>query len=309
MKFAEMGWDSAKFETEVIRYVFEKGYNCTTNTTPASNAIALQGVETNDLNVVVEYWSGRTAAYDNAGKEGKVEIVGSLIKGGSVEGYYVPDYLVHGDAARGIKPLAPDLKTITDLAKYKQLFSDDDEPSKGRLYNCPIGWQCESDTAQKLKAYNLDSSYTNFHPGSGPALDAAIESAMQRGKPIVFYYWAPSTILGRFKTVKLEEPKFNEACWKTINSSKDATPCGSASPATTLEIVTSTEFGKGAPELLATLKKVSFPIDSINNILAKMSADKIPARDAAIGYLKSHPEAVKQWVPEAVADRVNASLK
>lgn len=309
VKFAEMGWDSAKFMTEVIRYVLEKGYGCKTELTPATNAIALQAVSTGDLNVMVEYWSGRTPAFETAAHDGRVKIVGSLVNGGSVEGYYVPEYVIKGDPARGIKPLAPNLKSVTDLPRYKALFADPEDPSHGRLYNCPIGWQCESDTEQKMKAYKLDGSYTDFHPGSGPALDAAIESAFTRGKPILFYYWEPSTILGRFHAVKLDEPTYNAACWKTINGSKDRNPCGSASPPTTLRVVVSNSIADSDPAVLSLFDKVQFPIGAINATLAQMASAKLAPRAAAVDYLKTHPAIVAGWVPDAIAQKVQATLK
>ena len=71
----------------------------------------------------------------------------------------------------------------------KSVFADDEEPDKGRFLNCPTGWDCERVNTRLLKVLNLDASYTNFHPGTGAALDAAIASAYQRGKPMVFYYW------------------------------------------------------------------------------------------------------------------------
>jgi glycine betaine/proline transport system substrate-binding protein len=309
VKFAEMGWDSAKFMTEVIRYVLEKGYGCKTDETPATNAIALEAVSTGDLNVVVEYWAGRTPAYENAARDGRVKIVGSLVKGGSVEGYYVPAYVIKGDPARGIKPLAPDLKSMADLPRYKALFTDPEDPSHGRLYSCPIGWQCESDTAQKLKAYKLQADFEDFHPGSGPALDSAIESAFTRGKPILFYYWEPSTILGRFQAIRLEEPAFNDACWKTINGSKDPAPCGSASPPTSLRVVVSNSIANGDPALLSLFEKVQFPMSVIDDTLAKMATDKVPPQQAAVDFLKRHPSQVGEWVPDSVAQKVIASLK
>lgn len=309
VKFAEMGWDSAKFMTEVIRYVLEKGYGCKTELTPATNAIALQAVSTGDLNVMVEYWAGRTPAFESAARDGRVKIVGSLVNGGSVEGYYVPEYVIKGDPTRGIKPLAPDLKSMADLPRFKSVFADPEDPSRGRLYNCPIGWQCESDTEQKMKAYKLDQDFTDFHPGSGPALDAAIESAFTRGKPILFYYWEPSTILGRFHAVKLDEPAYNPACWKTINGSKDADPCGSASPPTTLRIVVSNSVANSDPAILSLFDKVQFPIGAIDETLAQMASAKLAPRQAAIDYLTAHPTIVAGWLPSGVAQKVEASLK
>ncbi|WP_324658502.1 glycine betaine ABC transporter substrate-binding protein [Burkholderia thailandensis] len=309
VKFAEMGWDSAKFMTEVVRYVLEKGYGCRTELMTATNAIALQAITTGDLNVMVEYWAGRTPAYEKAVQDGRVTIVGSLVNGGSVEGYYVPEYVIKGDPARGIKPLAPDLKSIADLPRYKSVFADPEDPSRGRLYNCPIGWQCESDTEQKMKAYKIGAAYTDFHPGSGPALDAAVESAFTRGKPILFYYWEPSTILGRFRAVKLDEPAYNANCWKTINGSKDPNPCGSASPPTSLRVVVSNSVADSDPVLMSLFEKVQFSIGALNATIARMATDKVQPRQAALDFLKANPSLVAQWVPAAAAQKVAASLK
>ena len=59
---------------------------------------------------------------------------------GAVEGWYVPRYVIEGDAKRKLEAKAPDLKSIADLAKYASVFKDQEEPSKGRFYNCPAGW-------------------------------------------------------------------------------------------------------------------------------------------------------------------------
>jgi len=70
-----------------------------------------------------------------------------------------------------IKPIAPDLKSVTQLAKYSHEPLLTGRPvQKGSVLNCPIGWRCESDNTQKLKAYKLDKDYTNTHPGTGAAM-------------------------------------------------------------------------------------------------------------------------------------------
>ncbi|MFP3335160.1 glycine betaine ABC transporter substrate-binding protein, partial [Pseudomonas sp. SIMBA_064] len=86
---------------------------------------------------------------------------------GATEGWWVPEYVIKGDPAKGLKPLAPDLKTVQDLARYKEVFKDPESPGKGRFLNSPIGWTSEVVNAQKLKAYGLDDSYVNFRSGSG----------------------------------------------------------------------------------------------------------------------------------------------
>jgi len=308
IKFAEIGWDSGKFFTEIARYVLEKGYDCKTETVNGSNSITLGAVATNDLQVFVEYWNGRTAAVETAAKEGKVKLVGDLVQGGSVEGFYVPAYVVKGDAKRGIKPVAPELKSVTQLASYSKVFPDPEDPSKGSILNCPIGWQCESDNSQKLKAYKLDGEVTNTHPGTGAAMDATIASAFERGKPIAYYYYQPSTLLAKYPSVKLDEPAFNAQCWKTINSSRDPNPCATSSPVTNLKVVVSAPFAAADTIAVDFLSKMSLPMSAVNQALASMGSTKADPHTLAIEYLKANPQALASWVPADVAQKVEASI-
>ncbi|WP_193101390.1 glycine betaine ABC transporter substrate-binding protein [Burkholderia sp. Z1] len=308
IKFAEIGWDSGKFFTEVARYVLEKGYGCKTETVNGSNSITLGAVATNDLQVFVEYWNGRTAAVETAAKEGKVKLVGDLVKGGSVEGFYVPAYVVQGDPKRNIKPVATDLKSVSQLASLSKAFPDPEDPGKGSILNCPIGWQCESDNSQKLKAYKLDAAYTNTHPGTGAAMDATIASAYERGKPIVYYYYQPSTLLAKYPSVRLSEPAYNAQCWKTINNSKDPNPCPSASPVTNLKVVVSAPFAEADPTAVDFLSRMSLPMSAVNQALASMGSTKADPKTLAIQYLKANPQELATWVPADVAQKVEASI-
>jgi glycine betaine/proline transport system substrate-binding protein len=151
--------------------------------------------------------AGAAAQYNpvsaKAADTGKVVGVGAPIIG-ATEGWYVPRYVVEGDTKRNLIPKAPDLKKITDLTQYAGLFKDQEEPKKGRFYNCPAGWTCELENSEMLKTYGLEASYTNFRPGTGPALDAAVLSSYKRGEPILFYYWSPTPLMGQVDLVKLE---------------------------------------------------------------------------------------------------------
>jgi glycine betaine/proline transport system substrate-binding protein len=304
VRFAELGWDSGRFYTELFRLVLERGYGCATESIPGTNAISQNALITGDLDVFAEYPTGRTPAVEKAAIDGKLKLTGNLLKGGIQEGFYVPEYVIKGDPARNLKPLAPDLKTVAQLAKYSAVFADDEDPSKGRILNCPIGWQCESDNAQKIKAYGLENKFTNFHPGTGAALDAAIVSAFQRGKPIVFYYWQPTSILGRYKTVRLEESPYNEACWKSIADKSSPSPCPSASPPNTVKAILSDKISASEPQLVTLAGNVSLTMDSIQAQLAKLDGGKMTARQAANDYIEANPELIKQWVPADIAQKI-----
>jgi glycine betaine/proline transport system substrate-binding protein len=220
----------------------------------------------------------------------------------------VPEYVIKGDPAKGIKPLAPELRSVTDLARYKDVFKDPESPDKGRFLNSPIGWTSEIVNQQKLKAYGLQDSYVNFRSGSGAALDAEISSAIRRGKPILFYYWSPTPLLGRFKLVQLQEPPFDAEAWKTLTDAANPNPRPTRSLASRLSIGVSTPFHKQYPQLAQFFAKVDLPIEPLNRALAQMSENHSAPRDAARAFLKQHPDVWRAWVPRDVADRIAATL-
>ncbi|TLG87154.1 ABC transporter substrate-binding protein [Pseudomonas edaphica] len=306
--FADMNWESGSLITEVLRFIVEKGYDLPTDTLPGTTITLETAMAKNDIQVIGEEWAGRSPAWVKAEAEGKVIGLGDTVKG-ATEGWWVPEYVVKGDPAKGLKPLAPDLKTVQDLARYKDVFKDPESPGKGRFLNSPIGWTSEVVNAQKLKAYGLNDSYVNFRSGSGAALDAEIASSIRRGKPVLFYYWSPTPLMGRYKLIQLEEPPFDADAWKTLTDADNPNPRPTRSLASKLSIGVSTPFQQAQPQIAEFFTKVQFPIEPLNKALAAMSENHTAPRDVAQVFLKEHPEVWKAWLTPQVAQKVEASLK
>jgi glycine betaine/proline transport system substrate-binding protein len=306
--FADLNWESGSLITELLRYIVEHGYQLPTDTLPGTTITLETALAKNDIQVIAEEWAGRSPVWVKAEADGQVAALGDTVKG-ATEGWWVPAYVIKGDAARGIKPLAPDLRSVSDLPRYKDVFKDPETPDKGRFLNSPIGWTSEIVNAQKLKAYGLTDSYVNFRSGSGAALDAEITSSIKRGKPVLFYYWSPTPLLGRYKLVQLEEPAFDADAWKTLTDPSDPNPKPTRSLPSKLSIGVSTPFQKQYPQLTEFFAKVQLPIDPLNQALARMSEKHQPPREAAQAFLKGNPQLWQSWVPQDVAARVSASLK
>lgn len=307
IKFAEVTWESAQFFTEIARVILEKGYDCKTETVTGSTAVTEAALVSNDLQVWMEQWD-RTDVIKKGKDAGKIELVGNILQGGTVEGWFVPDYVVKGDAARGIKPMAPDLKSVADLPKYKELFKDEEDSSKGRFLNCPTGWDCERINNQKFKAYKMADNYTNFRPGTGGALDATIASAYKRGKPVLFYYWSPAGLMGKYNFIKLEEPAFTEKCWKTVQNTTTDDVCGTATPSFKLYVGMSTPLIKDAPEVVEFFKKYSIPGDIVNKTITEMGERKVGGSVVATEFMAKNKDLWKQWVPADIAGKIEAKL-
>ncbi|WP_313739086.1 ABC transporter substrate-binding protein [Pseudomonas sp.] len=305
--FGAIGWESGALTTEVLRLIAELGYGYSTDTLPGSTVSMEVALARNDLQVIAEEWAGRSPAWVKAEQAGQVFALGDTVKNAE-EGWWVPAYVIKGDPARGLPALAPDLRSVADLRRYSHVFKDPEQPDKGRFLNSPSGWTSETVNSQKLKAYGLDAQYNNFRSGSGAALDAEVTSAIKRGKPVLFYYWSPTPLMGRYDLVRLEEPPYDAAAWATLTDPRNAAPRGSRSLPAKLSIGVSAAFREQYPELVAVFEKVDLPIDVLNKTLAHMSSTRQPAREAAKAFLKGHPQVWKAWLPAERAARVEAAL-
>ncbi|MFC5475313.1 ABC transporter substrate-binding protein [Paraherbaspirillum soli] len=307
VRFAGVTWESAQFFTAIASFIVANGYGCKIESVSGSTAVTEAALVANDLQVWMEQWE-RTNVIKQGRNDGKIALVGSILTGGTREGWFVPAYLVHGDPKRGIKASAPELKSVADLPRYKHLFKDDEEPTRGRFLNCPSGWDCERINNQKFKAYKLAASYTNFRPGTGGALDATISSAYERGKPILFYYWSPAGLMGKYQFIQLQEPEFSEKCWRTLQNNTTDAVCGSGTPSSKLTIGVATPFIKGAPDIIAFFDKFSVAGDIVNHAITEMRERKVDAAVLARDFLQKNKALWKQWVPADVAEKVDSKL-
>ncbi|SMC29266.1 glycine betaine/proline transport system substrate-binding protein [Andreprevotia lacus DSM 23236] len=303
VKLAGLNWESGALLTELIKTVLEQGYGCQTEIVPGTTVTLETALASNDIQVIAEEWVGRSEAWNKAAAEGKVKVAGKVIVG-ATEGWYVPDYVIKGDSKRGIAAAAPRLNSVADLPAYTALFKDEEEPARGRFLNCPTGWTCEGVNSQKLKAYGLQNSYVNFRPGTGAALDAEISSAYQRGKPILFYYWAPTALMGKYRFIKLQEPAYNEACFKTLANKDHPKPCGSAAPEALIQTALSKPLADADPALVAFFSRFNVPINVLNRALAHMADNKLDAAAEAKLFFAQQPKIWHNWLPADVAARI-----
>lgn len=300
--FAGLDWDSNAVHTEIARTIFEEGYGCQTDMIPGSTIPLLTGLGKGDIDVMMEVWKANIIdAWSELENDGKVVDVGVNFPD-AVQGWYVPRYMVEGPDAP-----APDLESTEDLAEYKDLFADPEEPGKGRFVNCILGWACEVINTKKLAVYDLDDDFTNFRPGTAAALDANIASNYQRQKPFVTYYWEPTWVMGTYDMVLLEEPEYDEATWEQLEASDDP-EAATAYPETEVKIGVTTEFAENAPELVAFLEKYETTSAMTSEVLAYMQENEADAEEAAEHFLKTREDVWSTWVPEDVAKAVKDSL-
>ncbi|MCX7801677.1 MAG: ABC transporter substrate-binding protein [Meiothermus ruber] len=305
--FADYDWESARVHNRIAQFILEKGYGCKTDALPGTSIPLLTGLGRGDVDVSMEIWYNLTRdVVTQLETEGKIQRLGVTFPD-AVQGWFVPTYVIKGDSQRGIRPMAPDLKSVLDLPKYKALFRDPEEPSKGRFYNGVLGWFAERVNTKKLKAYGLEAHFTNFRPGTSDALVAAIASAYERGRPIVFYYWGPTWVLGKYDLTMLEEPSYDAETWNALIG-QDNPSKATAFPMETVYNAVNTRLAREAPSVVEFLKKYRTSNALTSELLAYMEENRAKEEEVARHFLKTHPELWTAWVPAEVAERVKRAL-
>lgn len=297
---ADVGWDSVQVHNRIAGFILEHGYGYKVEYMPGQTIPLFAGLARGDVDINMEVWvDNQQEAYDKAVNAGQVVDLGANFPD-SWQGWMVPTYVIKGDPKRGIKPVAPDLRSVEDFPKYWKVFKDQEDPSKGRFYSCIPGWECEKINEKKFNAYGLDKYYNIFLPGSYAALVGSLAGAIKKGKPWFGYHWAPTWALGKFDMTPIEEPPFDKKVWDEN--------CACAYPSVRVNIVVNTSLLKRAPDVVKFLKNYETTQAMANKFLAYMQDEKADTQSAAVWFLKNYQDLWSGWVPENVAKKVKAAL-
>jgi glycine betaine/proline transport system substrate-binding protein len=298
---AEMTWPSAAALAHVHAYILGQGFNCnvevvTGDTVPTSASMINRGAPA----IAPEMWTGTIQEVWEEGLEsGMVEEVGLAFTDGAIEGWWIPRYTAEAN---------PGLKRVEDLPQYAELFADPEDASQGRFYSCPPGWGCEINNAALFEAYQLEESFNLFSPGSGGNLDASIARAFTREEPIVFYYWGPTAIMGKYDMVQLEMPPHDPEVWRCNNDPDCHPKRKSAFPTPPVVIAAASWVSEEAPAVAEYLGKVRLTSQDVSLLLSWGDENQADAATTAENFLRTQEDVWTQWVPEDVAERVRASL-
>lgn len=301
--FADWSWDSALVHNRIAGFVAEHGFGYDVDYIFADTQPGFLGMRRGDIDVSMETWVDNIqAVWDEAIEEGTVIDLGPNFPN-APQGWYVPTYMIEGDAERGIEPMTPDLRSVTDMAEYWELFKDPESPNKGRFYNGITGWEVSAHNVLRMETYGLDEYYEVFYPGSQAALDTSIQRAYDRGEPWFGYYWEPTWIMGTLDMTLLEERPFTEECWGEDGD------YGCAFPAVAVRISANADFAAENPELIEFLTNYETTLQLTNQALAHMELEGASAEEAAVWFLRQNEDLWTAWLEPEVADRVLAALQ
>lgn len=296
--FGDAGWDSIRFHNAVAGFILESAYGYRTQEVSGTTAVTYKALLEGDIGVYMETWTDSLATYRDDLASGEIAEL-SVNFDDNKQGLYVPRYVIEGDKTRGIEPLAPDLKSIADLAKYKDVFADPEEKGKGRLYGSIPGWEVDKILYNKYLKYHLDDTYTYFRPGSDAALAAAFTAAYEKGEPVVGYYWEPTWLTGKYDLVLLEDEPYN---------AENYLDGVGAFPSVRVTVCVNKKLLTEAPDAVEFLKKYKTSSGLTASALAYMAETKADYRQTAVWFLKGNDSLLSDWLPADKAELVRVAL-
>ena len=302
---ASMNWQSAEVLAEIDQIILSKGYGCDVEIVPGDTMPTLTSMmEKGKPDVAPEAWVNAVRQpLDAAVKEGRLHYAARSLKDGGVEGWWIPKYIADAN---------PGIKTIDDALKRPDLFPAPEDKSKGAVHNCPSGWNCQLTTGNAFKAWGAaNKGFVLVDTGSAAGLDGSIAKAYERKQGWLGYYWAPTSILGKYEMVKLDAGvPHDQAAWESCNSKEDcANPKKSDWARAEVFTVVTDRFKKAGGPAVDYLNKRSWGNDTVNALLAWMSDNQASGKDGARHFLKTQPEVWSGWVTPEVAAKVKAAVR
>jgi glycine betaine/proline transport system substrate-binding protein len=241
-------------------------------------------------------------ALDRAVQERRLQYAAEILQDGGVEGWWIPQY---------IKDAPPEIKTVDDALQRPDLFVHPENPRKGAVYGCPSGWNCQILMENLFRAYEGEKkSFELIDPGSAAGLDGAIAKAYERKQPWLGYYWAPTSVLGKYPMYRLDMGvEHNAEHWHACTSQPNcAAPKPNAWVRSEVYTVVTPRFAKMSPDGLAYLQQRRWSNEIANEVLAYMADNQYTGEDGARYFLKKYRDLWTSWVPADVAKKVESAI-
>ncbi|MEG2174252.1 MAG: ABC transporter substrate-binding protein [Oscillospiraceae bacterium] len=296
--FADVGWDSILFHNAVAGTIAQDVFGYQWNEVSGSTPITHEGVIKGEIDVHMETWTDNLPDYAGDLAAGKLKQL-SINFDDNIQGLYVPRYVIEGDAARGIVATAPNLKTVSDLAQYADVFADPEDAGKGRIYGGIPGWEVTEIMRKKVEYYGLDKLYNYVAPGTDAAMNAAFLSAWDKGQPIVAYYWEPTWLMGMHDFVLLEDAPYDATTYQ-----EGKTAC----PSVKVAVCVSNDFAQSNPAFCAFLSKYKTSSALTSEGLAHMQETGEDYKATARWFLKQHAELLDAWLTADQAATLRKAL-
>lgn len=237
---------------------------------------------------VVEMWAGAwTDLYTQyVEDEGTVDdFETNDIDPEAAEGWYVPTYVIEGDAERGIEPMCPGLPDWEALNDCVDVFKSSETGDKGRYVSGAKSWGPAYGDPQRIE--NLDLNYEVTYAGSEAALQAEWVRAYEQGEPLLGLMWSPHYLTAKYDLTRVEFPPYFEGCWGDTYAC-DWGPLQ-------IEKMTSADFSETYPAAAQILDNYNLSADQLGEMMVQMIDEGEKADVVVAEWMEKNPSVWQAW--------------
>jgi hypothetical protein len=103
VRLADGNWDAIQVFNSIAAVILEEGYGCETEMVTGGMVPLFTALGKNDIDIFMDVWiPNNKEIWEETSSKGAVEL--GVMYPDATEGWYVPRYVVEGDAERGIEP-------------------------------------------------------------------------------------------------------------------------------------------------------------------------------------------------------------
>ena len=302
---ASMNWQSAEILASLDQFVLNNGYGCTAEITTSDTVPAVTSlVEKGQPEIVPEAWVDLVPeVFAKGNEQGSIVSLGRSLPDGGQQGWFIPKYM---------QDEHPELTSVAAVLAHPEWFPAPEDSSKGAIYNGPAGWGGTIVTNQLAKAFDLEGKgFTVIDTGSAAGLDGSIAKAYAQKAPWFGFYWAPTSLLGKYEMVSLDFGMPNDPEeWKRCTSVEDCPdPKPNAFPRDNVFTLVAKPFAdKADPGVIDYLSKRSWSNDTVNRLMAWMTDNQASGEEGAKEFLRQNEDLWLGWVTPEAADKIRAAL-
>lgn len=262
IKLADIGWTDVSATTAVAAELLSGlGYE------PKINILALPvtfaGMKNNDVDIFLGNWMP-TQGPDIAPylKDKSVEVISQNLSGAKYT-LAVPQYAY--DAG---------LRSFGDIHKFKKQLG-------GKIYGIEPGNDGNAKLLEMIESNAFGLKDFSLVESSEQGMLTAVKQNYAHDDWVVFLGWAPHPMNAQMNMAYL---------------SGGDTYFGPNFGASTVHTVTRAGYKEECPMVAGLLQQLTFEVRAENEMMDMILTQKMSPKEAAIGWIKAHPEAWRTWV-------------
>lgn len=290
VKIGDLTWTGATAIGHVIQAVITGplGSEAEIVTGLSDGNVIAAGMDRGDgsSDVYTDLWMPNREAIWNEYIDG-AKTVGHNIPYLGTQRIYVPSFMA--DRVSSIE----DLKDPEIAAMF-----DKDGNGKGEYWAGDAGWNSTRMWQVKFKSYGLSDLWEpEIIPDA--TFKAQLKTAVQREKPILFYYWTPEWVHAAYDLTPIEEPARTEGCENVDLEKEDwleVSHFGCASKDAEIFVAYSKSLEERNPPVAKFLSQLALDPNVVNQWILKIGRDKMDPRDVAEEWVAENMDVVNGWI-------------